>query len=134
MTEEVLYSGGCHCGAVAFEVLAAPDLTVWRCNCSICLMKQNHHFIVPRKKFVLKKGSNNLTLYTFNTGVARHLFCKTCGVQAFYYPRSNPDGIAVTFNCLNDRKAPRSVEFKDFDGKDWERQIKTADIAKFSKL
>lgn len=38
------------------------------------------------------QGSDNLTTYTFNTHAAKHTFCKTCGVQSFYTPRSNPDG------------------------------------------
>lgn len=42
--------------------------------------------------------------YTFNTGVARHTFCRTCGIKSFYVPRSNPDGIDVNVNCLDTRR------------------------------
>jgi hypothetical protein len=45
-------------------------------------------------------GGEYLTEYTFNTKVAKHMFCKKCGVQAFYTPRSNPDGIAITLACV----------------------------------
>ncbi|RYH15849.1 hypothetical protein EON65_31025 [archaeon] len=45
-------------------------------------------------------GSDFLTEYRFNTKVARHVFCKKCGVQAYYIPRSNPDGVAVTLACI----------------------------------
>ncbi|KAK2155579.1 hypothetical protein LSH36_236g02000 [Paralvinella palmiformis] len=88
----VTHSGGCHCGAVRFTVEAPSDLTVYDCNCSICTKKQNVHFIVPTSRFKLIQGEDHLTLYQFNTKIAKHLFCKTCGVQAFYKPRSNPDG------------------------------------------
>ena len=37
------------------------------------------------------QGANNLTEYRFNTMKAVHPFCKTCGVQSFYQPRSNAD-------------------------------------------
>ncbi|XP_047235299.1 centromere protein V isoform X1 [Girardinichthys multiradiatus] len=92
----VTHLGGCHCGAVRFEVWSSPDLHVFHCNCSICTKKQNHHFIVPKSRFTLLQGVDNLTTYTFNTHVAKHTFCRTCGVQSFYTPRSNPDGYGTT--------------------------------------
>ncbi|XP_056140757.1 centromere protein V isoform X2 [Lampris incognitus] len=91
----VKHTGGCHCGAVRFEVWGSPDLHVFHCNCSICTKKQNHHFIVPKSQFTLLQGSENLITYTFNTHIAKHSFCKVCGVQSFYTPRSNPDGYVV---------------------------------------
>jgi hypothetical protein len=82
------YTGGCHCKAVRFTVEAPSHLVVWKCNCSICEMKQNWHFIVPSAQFQLHEGaSEHLSEYTFNTKVAKHKFCKTCGVQAYYHPR-----------------------------------------------
>ena len=54
--------------------------------------KSNLHFVVPGYKFKILKGKELLTTYTFNTHQAKHLFCKLCGVQSFYIPRSNPDG------------------------------------------
>uniref|UniRef100_A0A8D0G9Z0 CENP-V/GFA domain-containing protein n=1 Tax=Sphenodon punctatus TaxID=8508 RepID=A0A8D0G9Z0_SPHPU len=52
----VKHAGGCHCGAVRFEVWASADLHVFDCNCSICVKKQNRHFIVPATRFELLKG------------------------------------------------------------------------------
>ena len=34
-------------------------------------MKQNHHFIVPRERFVLLTGESLLSTYTFNTHAAK---------------------------------------------------------------
>ncbi|CAI5794723.1 V [Podarcis lilfordi] len=51
----VKHTGGCHCGAVRFEVWASADLHVFDCNCSICVKKQNKHFIVPASHFKLLK-------------------------------------------------------------------------------
>lgn len=61
---------------------------------SICALKRNVHCIVPEKDFELLEGRDNLSTYTFNTNVAKHTFCKTCGVVPFYRPRSNPEGYA----------------------------------------
>ena len=94
------HRGGCHCGAVAFEVEAPPRLRVCECNCSICRMSGYLHLIVPRTRFRLLRGEDSLSTYTFNTGIARHLFCRHCGVKSFYVPRSNPDGYSVNARCL----------------------------------
>lgn len=85
----VQHSGGCHCGAVTFSFQAATSLIAWDCNCSICAMKRNVHVIVPAADFILLTGEDSLTEYRFNTRVAVHLFCRICGVQAFYRPRSS---------------------------------------------
>ncbi|XP_051552574.1 centromere protein V [Myxocyprinus asiaticus] len=119
----VKHTGGCHCGAVRFEVRSAPDLHVFNCNCSICTKKQNHHFIVPKSQFTLLQGSDNITTYTFNTHMAKHTFCKICGVQSFYTPRSNPDGFGVAPHCL-DPGTVGSVTVEDFCGQNWEESMK----------
>nr|DBA34349.1 TPA: hypothetical protein GDO54_001916 [Pyxicephalus adspersus] len=61
----VKHSGGCHCGAVRFEVWASADIHVFDCNCSICVKKQNRHFIVPASRFKLLKTILSL-------GIAAH--------------------------------------------------------------
>lgn len=119
----VKHSGGCHCGAVRFEVWASADIHVFDCNCSICAKKQNRHFIVPASRFKLLKGANNLTTYTFNTKKAQHTFCKTCGVQSFYTPRSNPDGYGIAAHCL-DEGTVRSIHVEQINGKEWEKAMK----------
>lgn len=126
------HRGQCHCGEVTFEFYNSPEFVVWDCNCSICLMKRNVHVVVPASKFSLLSGADQLTTYTFNTHVAKHKFCKVCGVQAYYIPRSNPDGIAITVACV-DRTTVRSVTTKTFDGINWEDQIKTSEIVGMSK-
>jgi hypothetical protein len=113
----VTHRGGCHCGAVAFEVQAPARLTVSDCNCSICRMSGYQHLIVPRARFRLLKGAESLTEYRFNTGTARHLFCRHCGVKSFYVPRSNPDGYSVNARCL-DPATVEHVEVESFDDND----------------
>jgi hypothetical protein len=65
------------------------------CNCSICTKKGFLHLIVPRERFELLAGRDDLTTYRFNTGVAQHTFCSQCGIYAFYVPRSDPDKVDV---------------------------------------
>lgn len=120
--ERVLVShrGGCHCGRVRFEVQAPAQLRVQRCNCSICRMTGFEHLIVPASRFRLLSDPAELQAYSFNTGVARHLFCRHCGIKSFYVPRSNPDGYSVNLRCL-DPQTLGAVEYEDFDGQNWER-------------
>jgi hypothetical protein len=114
----MIYKGGCHCGAVRFEVDAPEVVRCQECNCSICSKSGYLHLIVPRSKFNLLQGQENLSTYTFGTGVARHMFCKTCGIKSFYVPRSNPDGYDINVRCLDTQ--PRKVVVEPFDGKNWE--------------
>jgi hypothetical protein len=115
----VTHRGGCHCGAVAFEVDAPARVTVSECNCSICRMSGYLHLIVPRTRLRLLRGADSLTTYTFNTGLAQHLFCRTCGVKSFYVPRSNPDGYSVNLRCL-DPATLGEVTVEPFDDADRE--------------
>ncbi len=114
----MIYRGSCHCGAVQFEVEAARRILCAECNCSICAKSGFLHLIVPRSKFTFLKGEESLTTYCFNTGVARHQFCKVCGIKSFYVPRSNPDGFDVNVRCLEPQ--PEELVVEPFDGKNWE--------------
>ena len=113
----ITHRGGCHCGAVTFEVEAPARIIVSECQCSICRMSGFLHLIVPRARFHLLSGADVLSEYRFNTGTARHLFCRRCGVKSFYVPRSNPDGYSVNLRCL-DRANITEVTIEPFDDND----------------
>ena len=115
----MIYQGGCHCGAVRFEVEAPERVQVEDCNCSICRRTGFLHLIVPTNRFRLLSGGDRLTTYSFNTGVAKHTFCSVCGLKAFYVPRTNPDGVDVNLRCLDN--PPSEVEVVPFDGRNWEQ-------------
>ncbi len=115
----ITHRGGCHCGRVRFEVDAPARLEVQLCNCSICSMTAYLHLIVPKSRFRLLAGSDHLATYTFNTGVAQHHFCSTCGIKSFYVPRSNPDGISVNARCLEPGTIT-GIDITNFDGRNWE--------------
>lgn len=114
------HRGGCHCGAVRFEVDAPGRLLAHACNCSVCSMTGFVGLIVPASRFRLLQGGESLLEYRFNTGTARHLFCRRCGVKSFYVPRSNPDGFSINVACL-DPDPDRVVEIEPFDGRNWEK-------------
>jgi hypothetical protein len=119
---DVVAEGGCHCGRVRFRVTVPTDVTVTRCNCSICRMTGYEHLFVPREAFHLLRGAGELRSYRFNTGQAEHLFCAHCGIKSFYVPRSHPDAYSVHLGCV---ALPEevAVSYQDFDGADWERNI-----------
>lgn len=112
-------SGACHCGSVQWEAELDDAVVADACNCSVCDMTGFLHVIVPASRFRLLAGQDQLTEYMFNTGVAKHLFCRRCGVKSFYIPRSNPDGYSLNLRCM-DRTQFSSVEVRPFDGRNWE--------------
>lgn len=118
----VIHKGSCHCKRVKFEVEAPKLLEALECNCSICSKSGYLHLIVPKSRFKLIKGKESLSTYTFNTGVAKHTFCKVCGIKPFYIPRSNPDGYSINVNCLN-KSTIDEVNVRQFNGQDWEKSV-----------
>ena len=115
------YKGSCHCGRVRFEVTAPARITVSECNCSICSKSGYLHLVVPAERFKLLSGADSLATYTFNTGTARHLFCKVCGIKSFYVPRSHPDGFSVNARCL-DPGTVEEMSLRQTNGREWEKQ------------
>jgi len=104
---------------VRFEVDAPAEIEVHDCNCSICRKAGYLHLVVPKSRFRLISGHEVLTSYTFNTGVARHLFCSVCGIKSFYVPRSHPDGFSVNARALDPGTVCQQIVMP-FDGANWE--------------
>lgn len=121
MSDAEWLAGGCHCGAVRFRVRIARFRAI-DCNCSICQKKGFLHAIVAESDFELVSGAAALADYRFNTRVARHRFCKTCGVHPFYTPRSHPDQVDVNVRCLDGETRAR-FEIVAFDGQNWEDSV-----------
>lgn len=120
MVDKIAHRGGCHCGAVRYEFRAPARVTVQSCNCSMCARSGYLHLIVPGADFRLVQGVDSLSRYSFNTGVAQHLFCRLCGVKSFYVPRSNPDGFSINLRCV-DPGTIEHAEIEAFDGQNWEQ-------------
>ena len=155
------YMVSCHCKRVSGKFVLSwnkNEIEAWECNCSDCGMRGNVHIIVPKNEFqittqmssndrinnntnnTIQNANNNesfeeaTTLYEWGTKVAKRRFCKTCGILAWYIPRSNPDGIAITLNCIHwgeDEGVGSSkpnVKINKFDGIHWEESFKASKI------
>jgi hypothetical protein len=113
-------AGSCHCGAVRLRiVLPSRNIELLDCNCSICARTGYLHLIVPHENFTLLTARDALTSYRFGTGAAEHLFCATCGVKAFYQPRSHPTCWSLNFRCL-DQPHGLDATVRAFDGRNWD--------------
>ncbi|MDA9523344.1 hypothetical protein XI06_24435 [Bradyrhizobium sp. CCBAU 11434] len=121
---EIEHRGRCHCGSVKFYVQAPREISAVRCNCSICQMSGFLHLLVPGNKLGIECGEEFLTEYQFNKNIARHTFCRVCGVKPFYRPRSNPAGFSVNIRCLDNRTIER-VTISEFDGEHWEQAFRS---------
>jgi hypothetical protein len=108
------YHGSCHCGAVQFEVATTLTPAV-RCNCSLCKRKGTVMVLLPEAQFRLTAGADALTLYQFNSRLARHWFCKTCGIYTHHVPRTMQDKVAINAGCLDDVDA-LALETRLVDG------------------
>jgi hypothetical protein len=103
MPETKAYQGGCHCGAVRFEV--ATDLAqVISCNCSICTKRGLLPTFVGADSFTLRAGEAALADYQFGRKRIHHLFCRHCGIESFARG-TGPDGtpmVAINVRCLDE--------------------------------
>ena len=97
----MLYKGSCHCRSVKFSV--KTDLSkVVQCNSSICKRKNAKMNLIPKEAITITQGQENLSVYQFNTNIAKHHFCKKCGIFVYSNRRFDPNGIGVNLGCVDD--------------------------------
>lgn len=109
------YTGGCHCGAVRYEV--TTDLAkAGICNCSHCHKKGFILHFVDADAFTLLQGEEQLTTYQFNKKHIDHVFCKICGVQSFSRSPAFPK-VMINVRCL-DEVDTDTLTLEKFNGKD----------------
>ena len=71
-------------------------------------------------QFKLISGEENLKIYQWNSKIAKHYFCKICGINTHHQRRSKPDEYGVNVGCLEGFNM------------DWIENIKYTDGVKFS--
>ena len=95
-----MLAGSCHCGAVRFQVEAEiTELT--SCDCSLCVKKNAVMAKVHESALTVTSGEEHLSLYRWNTRVARHYFCSRCGIYTFHRKRAAPDHFGINVFCLD---------------------------------
>ena len=111
-------TGKCHCGAVEFEVdlergIEAEQLR--RCNCSLCRRKGAVMAFAAKENLRVTKGADNLELYQWNTKIAEHYFCRTCGIYTHHGRRSDPTQFGINLGCVDgvDPLSFESIEVLD---------------------
>ena len=94
-----LYKGSCHCQGIEFEVkwTLGPAL---RCDCSLCIRKGAKMIYADESQFTILAGEANLAMYQFNSNIAEHYFCKTCGIYTHHRTRSKPGLFGFNAGCL----------------------------------
>lgn len=118
------HTGGCHCGAVRFEVSIDLATGASRCNCSICQKLGRTTSIVKPEAFALLSGAEDLTDYVWGSGMGHNLFCKRCGTHSFsrgHLDVLGGDFVSVNVACLDDVD-PLDVPVVHWDGRhdNWE--------------
>lgn len=99
--ETGIHDAACHCGAVRFRVrLADGFASARRCTCSYCRMRGAIAVSARLADVEFLAGADNLTTYQFNTGAAKHYFCKTCGIYTHHQRRSDPTLFGINLACL----------------------------------
>ncbi len=108
------FKGACHCGAVRFAIDAAlTEMTT--CDCTLCVKKNALMIKVHESELAVTAGGESLATYRWNTGVAQHHFCTTCGVYTFHRKRSDPAYFGVNVFCLEGFD-PASLPIRATDG------------------
>ena len=98
-----MYTGGCFCGAVKFEITSAINNIVF-CHCSECRKLQGSAFatngVVESKSFKLLKGNNDLTEHKLSDTQTRY-FCKHCGSPIKSENTSVPNKVRVRLGTID---------------------------------
>ena len=93
----------CHCGAIEAQINIQGNLEKFlRCNCSLCKRKGAVMSMVKNDDFKIIKGADKLEIYQFHTKVAKHYFCKICGIYTHHNPRSNPGMTGFNLGCIDE--------------------------------
>ncbi len=106
------YKGGCHCGAVRYEVDLNLQAGTMRCNCSICTKMRNWMAMAKPEQFRLLAGEGELGDYQFGGRRIHHLFCRRCGIHSFGWgdlPEMGGKIYAVQLACLENAEPAELV-------------------------
>ncbi len=109
------YLGACHCGTVTFSFEADINELV-RCDCSLCTKRNAVMATVERGRLRVLSGEEALSLYQWNTGMAKHYFCSRCGIYTFHQRRTDERYFSVNAFCVDGIDATK-IPVRQVDGK-----------------
>ena len=113
------HTGGCHCGAVRYEVTIDLSKGAGRCNCSICTKIAQVGAMVKPEAFAVTAGADALSSYDWGSGVSSRRFCARCGVHVFGSGALEELGgafVSVNANTLDDVD-PWQLDVHYWDGR-----------------
>lgn len=113
------YAGGCHCGAVRFEVELDLSQPLGRCNCTLCAKVAQTGTNVKPSAFRLLSGDGAMSAYA-SGDVGKRFFCKTCGIHVFgegHLDVLGGDFVSVNCNTLDDVDVSHDAQVIYFDGR-----------------
>ncbi len=101
------YQGSCHCGSVKFSFEAEQIVSALRCNCSICQRKgaQMSTFVLAPEQLKIEAQAGSLGLYQFGSQIAKHHFCRNCGIYTFHETVRAPGHYRINLGCILDLDA-----------------------------
>jgi hypothetical protein len=124
------HTGGCHCGAVRFEVELALGAGGAMCNCTVCTKIAQVGAIVPPSAFTLVSGEDSLSTYAWGGKISHRKFCKHCGIHGFAFGHLEVlggDYVSINLNCLDDFDRG-AIAIGHWDGRhnNWEGGVRSA--------
>ena len=106
-----MYTGGCLCGSVLFEI-KGPIRNIVYCHCSQCRKAQGSAFatngIVKADDFNIVSGADSLTGYESTPGQVKY-FCKICGSPILSKSESKPEQVRVRLGTIDSDITERPV-------------------------
>lgn len=73
-------------------------------------------FTISPDKLEIEAKYGTLGLYQFDTKIAKHYFCKTCGIYPFHETMRDPGHYRVNLGCI-DEIDTNTISVNIFDGK-----------------
>lgn len=112
------YQGSCHCGAVKFAFDGDQITQGLRCTCSICRRKgaMMSTEVIPADKLEIEADAEDIGLYQFDSKIAKHYFCRKCGIFTHNETLRAPGNYRVNLGCINELDGV-DLEVIVFDGK-----------------
>ncbi len=113
----MIYKGSCHCGAIKFEFEGPAIESGVKCNCSICRRKgaMMSSFLLASSEIRISAAEDSLSTYEFGSGIAKHHFCKKCGIYTFHQTLRKVGHYRVNIGCL-DGVDSINLPYEVFDG------------------